>query len=399
MDINYHYFAVKVLAVRAGFNENDAQVIASYSQFVDDFDTYRYLYFKEVPQFAQYLALKVPTGWIFNPVTTGFNSFFDYSRLAVNKYQKEILIPFHFIPEEPITVVQSDRRNYRVKPVTMNKESLLQGLLKQAAEMYKVTKSQEDLIRIGTLLHVFADTYAHQRFSGFWNWENHAYLKYAEENLNNNNITGSYSPNTYYYAPSIGHPNISTSADDSNVTFVMLQKRSEHENFPYQDRYERDNTTEFTTASREIINYLRACLGEGEISDSDWESIAKDLRKGLKTSVKDEDVLKDIWKGLFGDITFNYNKNAMYANSLKAYPTQGDDKGQSLDDQVVINIMNNSEDGNDVLLAGVNEDFFRFNVIADRIRKAVNPNYATEIEFLEYSKDLNLKDYTITDGE
>ena len=38
MDINFHYFAVKVLTVNAGFEESDAQLISSYSQFVDDFE-------------------------------------------------------------------------------------------------------------------------------------------------------------------------------------------------------------------------------------------------------------------------------------------------------------------------------------------------------------------------
>lgn len=37
MNINFHYFAIKVLAIAAGFDYSDAQIIAEYSQFVDDF--------------------------------------------------------------------------------------------------------------------------------------------------------------------------------------------------------------------------------------------------------------------------------------------------------------------------------------------------------------------------
>lgn len=35
MDINFHYYAVKTLAIHAGFDEECAQIIARYSQFVD----------------------------------------------------------------------------------------------------------------------------------------------------------------------------------------------------------------------------------------------------------------------------------------------------------------------------------------------------------------------------
>lgn len=38
MDITFHYFAVKTLALEAGFPGAEAQRLAAFSQFVDDFD-------------------------------------------------------------------------------------------------------------------------------------------------------------------------------------------------------------------------------------------------------------------------------------------------------------------------------------------------------------------------
>jgi hypothetical protein len=38
MDIAFHYFAIKSLAVTAGFSDEDAQTIAGYSQMAGDFD-------------------------------------------------------------------------------------------------------------------------------------------------------------------------------------------------------------------------------------------------------------------------------------------------------------------------------------------------------------------------
>lgn len=399
MDINYHYFAIKVLAEKAGFVEEDAQVIASYSQFVDDFDTYRFLYFKEVPEYARYLAAKVPTGWVFNPVTTGFNSYLDYSRLRSEKNQKKILIPFHFIPQNPLTVVPKDRRDYRVKPVTMAEGSLLQGMLLEASEKYQVQQNRENLIRIGTLLHIFADTYAHQRFSGFWNWENHAYLQDVVDDMDGKSIWKKYNPNQYYYAPSIGHSNVATAPDDSNVSFVMLQKISEHENYPYQDRYERDNVTEFLIASREILNYLRSCFNSDPISDSDWDAIESNLRTGFKTHDKEVAPLIEHWKSIFPDIPFYYSKKDMYTSNLSASVTQEGESGTAAGQDIMLAIMNNSEseESEPIMLAAEQEDFFLFNVIADRIRKTVDPTNIVDEELQEYSNELNLKDFTVAD--
>ena len=38
MDISFHYFAVKTVAFAAGFSEAEAQRIAEFSQFIDDFN-------------------------------------------------------------------------------------------------------------------------------------------------------------------------------------------------------------------------------------------------------------------------------------------------------------------------------------------------------------------------
>ena len=84
MDINFHYYTVKTLAVKAGYTDDEAQTIANYSQFVDDFTNYKYMLLSSVPDFARHLATKI-TGsvWLFNPVTTGFESWFDMALLLL----------------------------------------------------------------------------------------------------------------------------------------------------------------------------------------------------------------------------------------------------------------------------------------------------------------------------
>jgi hypothetical protein len=396
MDINYHYFAIKAIAVYAGFDEEKAQKLASFSQFVDDFDTYRYLILKEIPDYASHLAIRIGNlGWLFNPVTTGFNSFFDYLRLAVPANQRKILIPFHFITEKPLTVTPKSRLDYRVKPVKMEEASLLQGMLVEASELYQAAQNDENLIRIGILLHIFADTYAHQRFSGFWDWENHAYLKNVVDNSNGKNITQSYSPDNYYYVPSIGHPNVNTAPDDSNITFKILQKKLKDESYPYQDIYERDNTEVFLVASREILNYLRECQELENIDDESWDSLECKLRKGLQTSEKNYEKLVTHWSGIFTEIPFKYNKDDLYITNFVVL----DENKFPAANQIVIGETDELKSYQDwdysiemnLEYDKVYDDFFYFNVIADSIRKKVDPAFEPDSGFIKYSNDLNSK--------
>lgn len=53
MDITFHYFAVKTLALEAGFPGAEAQRLAAFSQFVDDFDRRGSLYCGNVPRYIR----------------------------------------------------------------------------------------------------------------------------------------------------------------------------------------------------------------------------------------------------------------------------------------------------------------------------------------------------------
>lgn len=99
MDINYHYFAIKALALKAFFSEEEAQTIANYSQMVDDFTDFNTFVAYKVPEYAKHLATHLYGDYyIFNPATTGFSTGVDMIKLGIPKYQNIINAPFHFIP-------------------------------------------------------------------------------------------------------------------------------------------------------------------------------------------------------------------------------------------------------------------------------------------------------------
>ena len=49
MNISYHYYTIKTLASKAGLEEEEAQIIAHYSQMVDDFLLSNRVIVKETP--------------------------------------------------------------------------------------------------------------------------------------------------------------------------------------------------------------------------------------------------------------------------------------------------------------------------------------------------------------
>jgi hypothetical protein len=361
MNLNYHYFAVKAIASKSGFAEDEAQIIASYSQFVDDFDLHEPIPLDDVPEFARYLATKIPFGYFFNPVTTGFDGF-SQALLLLEKNQKWVLTPFHFIPHKNIKQLPN-RRDWRVIPARMDTPSLIREMLLNAKNIFikdRKLNRKVNLMRIGMLLHTFADTYAHQNFSGYWGWENHSRLDKVIDNITGKDITGSYFPEVVHKLPSIGHLNVSTAPDDSNVTFSMHQRSSEKDD--YTAYYSRSNTKEFLTPSREIMNFLRSCLEQPPIEESVWNEFSKSLTKGFLTAERKGTPLEKHWKGIFPAMRFYYSKEEM----LKAMLTLCDE----LFDGGVLEILYGKEAF--PIFSTRSDAFFHYNVLADKTRTTVH---------------------------
>lgn len=371
MDINFHYYAVKTLAVHAGFDEERAQIIAKYSQFVDDFTVYKTMVLDNVPPFAAHLAKRHKGKWLFTPVTTGFDSWFEMARLITEKNQRNITIPFHFIPPHAkLNEVKTgdERTAWRVVPANMNLDHLICRLLNEAMDKFReAPQSTESLMRIGMLLHIFADTYAHQNFSGFWNWENHCKLTSCYDE-NRNDITSSYSPKEYHQLPAIGHTEANHAPDDSNVSFNVQMKFTSKDKYNYY--YGRSNVSEFCIASRHIIDYLSDCLGNERISENEWESLCETLGRGFKTSWKTIIMLNSHWRNLFPNISYRYEKDEMMNGMLSARPVDG-----PLSAEMTGMIEQLSAQGielDPVLYKTKSDDFFRYNVLANEVRNFVN---------------------------
>lgn len=324
MDVNFHYFAVKTVALEAGFNETEAQRIASYSQFVDDYDVWVNYIFENVPEYAKSL---VDSSNVFYTVTTGFTSNPDMARLIMEKYQREIVVPFHFIPTKKLKAFpeSASRSEYRTAQATIDSASLIKDLLDNAKKKYIAKEAPQgikadeyNLMRIGLLTHIFADTYAHQNFSGFKGWENYSYLEQVTDNFDGGkDITGDYSPNVYYRVASIGHTNVSHAPDNTYITWKMKMSENEKQYYKedYTIKYGRNNTEVFCDAAKQILWYFRLCKNLEMVDESKWQEIKSKLIKGFNTHELNETTLANHWNSITG-YNYFYSKEDLWDKLL-----------------------------------------------------------------------------------
>lgn len=243
MDINFHFYAVKVIALLSGFDAFESKVIAEFSQFVDDYIPEEAYPLMDVPPFADCLVRDNQ----FRTVQTGFTLMKNGMGLLQEAKQKNYVIPFHFIPP----YYKRTDHDYKVIRAHIGDKCLINQLLEKAARSYHESKTNEDrmcsLIRIGITLHIFADTYAHENFNGYWSDMNFAYVEAAQEN-HRIDRTARYS--MYDNAPNVGHACLSTAPDETYTRFSVVQGKGN------PVRWQRDNTEAFQECAFEILKYL-----------------------------------------------------------------------------------------------------------------------------------------------
>lgn len=146
MDIDFHFGTVYVLARWAGFCAEDAKIIATSSQFVDDNCNENPLYLKNammpctLKDGTQYKA-RISGHELWQNLNEGGNH--------------HIWVPFHFLPG-----IQGDTISEKL---ICKKNSVL---VNEMIEDVIRNKNKNRLYRLGVVLHVYADTWAHREFSG-----------------------------------------------------------------------------------------------------------------------------------------------------------------------------------------------------------------------------------------
>ena len=395
MDINYHYFAIKALALKAFFSEEEAQTIANYSQMVDDFTDFNTFVAYKVPEYARHLATHLYGDYyIFNPATTGFSTGVDMIKLGIPKYQNIINAPFHFIPyKKKLNETVASRAEWRTLPARMDTSSLMQEIMQNFIN--KDYGDEPKLMYFGMLLHTFADTYAHQMFSGLNGWENVCQFggiyKFFDQKSQKNLASDE---SGYYNLPPIGHAEAGHIPDDTTVRFSMKMKNYRQEEIIY----ERSNPIEYIRASREIFNVMRlyrAKNGYPEYPDltfEHWDKLSQQLCEAMRD--QNRATQETTWNNVFINegYTFNYDSNSVFtADAVHNTPSE------------VLSILERAEPQIGLTLPSLSytmpDNYYRYNVFADKHRSVVNGVNVAEEELKEtrefisqIKKELNYED-------
>jgi hypothetical protein len=140
MEVDFHYYAIAVLARAAGYAPADALTIAYASQYVDNATESQPFHVG---------------GFLFEPVRTTH----DGLRVYDWTIQKRVYIPFHFLPARAFDPAEPPDPHFETKPDSPFANAVLDDALAEPAGLFA-------LCRIGIALHAFADTWPHHRFSG-----------------------------------------------------------------------------------------------------------------------------------------------------------------------------------------------------------------------------------------
>lgn len=266
MDINFHYFAVKTIALHAGYSDEEADKIAVYSQYVDDFaDDEAFCYAGCLPSYAAMLEEK--EGYV-KPVKTAITPF----KSCFESEQRSVVIPFHFIPPEPLSTAGNQ---YVTVPATWGGArpqmitKMLQGL--QARSGHPAF-----LMFLGMLLHIFADTYAHQSFSGFENAINRGRVDSAVEYTAQGRISKTYP--LYDTLPSIGHARLGTAPDETALEYICYRDDGAGHVAPEPLRRNREV---FLACAEEIFKILCCMRGRNPPSRQEVDALTATLTIGF----------------------------------------------------------------------------------------------------------------------
>ncbi|WP_031485867.1 DUF6765 family protein [Maridesulfovibrio frigidus] len=141
MQKDMHYFGTYAIARAAGIKPEDAQVIASAAQFVDDNSTIKKIDFEDKGSL--------------NSRPTAHGKLGAWKNMFP-RFQREVWIPFHFLPggsgEDFLSKIECQQDSDIAKEMVQN----------------HLNHNDDDIYKqlLGITAHVYADTFSHYGFSG-----------------------------------------------------------------------------------------------------------------------------------------------------------------------------------------------------------------------------------------
>ena len=222
------------------------------------------------------------------------------------------------------------------------------------------------------LMHTFADTYAHQLFSGYNESCNSVKLNSVFNNITQEDESEKYAfwVNEWILKiekilktklPAIGHMVIAHVPDLTHISCEM----------GYQDRsgakrvHARSNTSTFAVVCQKLYRYMRMVLGEEVPARADWDDLAvrlsagflfdaaEVLEKGEKEAVP---ALIRHWSVVFPEYSYSYDSEAIKKRFVQS--------ASAADSEELIAVVDGREANG--LIYRFTDEFYKFNLFADQ---------------------------------
>jgi len=264
MDITFHYYTLKYLAIKAGFSEKDADLIAGASQFVDDAVVHKPVRLNLTDGLVKLNNNRRIVG--VDPFVKGASKFVTIDPICTAykglsqlwafkpEAQKKLYISFHFVPfDEPQGL---NKELFMVQPGSKIVESVIKQALIKKEYARNEFEHTESLVQLGVALHSYADSWAHSGFSGFHD----PYINDISEirlwKSGKWNSMGLFKRTGMNILPDIGHAEASDLPDRFNVKWRY--KKAINSQYA-----EKDNAKIFLMASEKIFDILQSASGSG----------------------------------------------------------------------------------------------------------------------------------------
>ncbi len=279
---DFHYYCTAVLARAGGFSKEDALTIAYASQYVDDATEGK-------------------------PIIVGDN-FFDPARTAHMglltfdwSIQKRVYLPFHFLPEMPF---EPHASRFIVRAGSPFARMLLEQAAAEPDDRFR-------LFRAGIAAHTFADTFAHEGFSGRRHRENS--VRRLEVFRDGEWRRQDALTRLIRIGPRIGHVKAGALPDTPFAKWRYVS--------PLDGKTVlRDNPEIYLRAAYEVYEYFRSLPKPYKGKPMPWKeiggtigSIFAEARFGLKMRCA---VWRETFGGMFKPLKYKYNKYRWRARAL-----------------------------------------------------------------------------------
>jgi len=309
MQIDFHHATTYVVARIAGFAKEEAEIIAYAAQYVDDCTSQGTVYFDNKA--------------VYNRISSA-HKMLDY-RNTIELANHQVWLAFHFLPGNGGKPAGENPSNKFIDKIVCTPDSPV------AREMVAQAITDQDkayaLHRLGVVMHIYADTWAHQGFAGVLNDINE--VEDAKEVGSNNifdNITRFLADILEDAIPPLGHGRAYTLPDMPFLSWSYKNGKGK--------KITRNNTDDFCTATEQMCIAMKRYIAKDPsaqvtgLPDND-----KDHIRYLFSSITDKDGderhqkwLKAIRNGefSFGPETISYKPRGKNSWKYKSLGTSFD---------------------------------------------------------------------------